>query len=135
MSPLKRTLSIDWKVFALKYDKKETMAFERLSYLLFCAEFGNRIGLFRYKNQIGIETEPFEKDGEFYGFQAKYCNNSISKYKNDIIDSIKKSKYKNKSLNQLWLYVNQEISESTKKTRKSLSIRLKLKSQLKNSVW
>lgn len=48
---------------------QETWAFEQMSYLLFCAEFNNRVGLFRYKNQTGIETEPIEKDGKYYGFQ------------------------------------------------------------------
>ena len=132
MSSLKRTLSIDWKVFALKYDKKETWAFERLSYLLFCAEFDNKIGLFRYKNQIGIETEPIEKDGKFYGSQAKYYTTSISMNKKDIIDSIEKSKSKNKSLNQLWLYVNQKLSESTKKNKKKPKYQFEIEESAKN---
>ncbi|MGR6502009.1 AVAST type 4 anti-phage nuclease Avs4 [Shewanella sp. Koi 1] len=109
---------MNWKIFDLKYDKQETWAFEQMSYLLFCAEFNNRIGLFRYKNQTGIETEPFEKDGKLYGFQAKYYTTSISVNKNDIIDSIKKAKSKNKKLDVLLLYVNQEHSESTYKTKK-----------------
>lgn len=49
---------MNWKVFELKYDKQETSAFESLSYLLFCLEFDNKIGLFRYKNQTGIEYAP-----------------------------------------------------------------------------
>jgi hypothetical protein len=49
---------LNWKVFGLKFDQKESPAFEDLSYLLFCAELDNRIGIFRYKNQAGIETEP-----------------------------------------------------------------------------
>src|SRR5690606_6557855 len=109
---------MNWKVFNLKYDKREAWAFEQLSYLLFCAELGNRIGLFRYKNQTGIETEPIEKEGVFYGFQAKYYTTSISDNKGDIIDSIKKAKSKNSQLNELLLYVNQELSESSKKDKK-----------------
>jgi tRNA A37 threonylcarbamoyladenosine biosynthesis protein TsaE len=109
---------MNWKVFNLKYDNRETWAFEQLSYLLFCVEFGNRIGLFRYKNQTGIETEPIEKEGAFYGFQAKYYTTSISENKEDIIDSIKKAKSKNSQLNELLLYVNQELSESSKKDKK-----------------
>lgn len=109
---------MNWKVFELKYDKRETWAFEQLSYLLFCAELNNRIGLFRYKNQTGIETETIEKDGVLYGFQAKYYTTSISKNKTDIIDSIQKAKSKNNQLNVVYFYVNQEISESTKKDKK-----------------
>ena len=109
---------MNWKSFCLKYDKRETWAFEQMSYLLFCAEFNNRIGLFRYKNQTVTETEPIEKDRKFYGFQAKYYTTSISDNKTDIIDSIKKAKSKNSQLNELFLYINQEPSESTIKSEK-----------------
>lgn len=109
---------MNWKVFGLKYDKRETWAFEQMTYLLFCAEFNNRIGLFRYKNQTGIETEPIEKDGKFYGFQSKYYTTTIAENKDDIIDSIKKAKSKNKQLDELFIYINQELSESTAKDKK-----------------
>jgi len=109
---------MNWKIFGVKYDKRETWAFEQMSYLLFCAEFNNRIGLFRYKNQTGIETEPIENDGKYYGFQSKYYTTSIADNKDDIIDSIKKAKSKNKQLNELLFYINQELSESTKKSKK-----------------
>ena len=52
---------LNWHIFNLKNNNKETTAFEDLAYLLFCAELDNRIGLFRYKNQTGLETEPVEK--------------------------------------------------------------------------
>src|SRR5690554_305223 len=109
---------MNWKNFESKYNNREQWAFEQLSYLLFCAEFNNRIGQFRYKNQTGIETEPIEKDGKFYGFQSKYYTTSISDNKSDIIDSINKAKSKNKQLNVVYLYLNQELSESTKISKK-----------------
>lgn len=109
---------MNWRDFEQKYDKRETWAFEQMSYLLFCAEFNNRIGLFRYKNQAGIETEPIKKDGKYFGFQAKYYTTSISDNKDDLIDSIKKAKTKNKQLNELLFYINQEFSESTIKNKK-----------------
>ena len=104
--------NMNWAIFNLKYENREQWAFEQMSYLLFCAEMNCRIGLFRYKNQTGIETDPIEKDGIYYGFQAKYYSSSISK--NDIIDSIKKAKDKNSQLNTIYLYLNQELSESSK---------------------
>lgn len=109
---------MNWKNFDVKYDKREQWAFEQMSYLLFCAEFNNTIGLFRYKNQTGIETEPIEKDGLIYGFQAKYYTTSISENKPDIINSIQKAKFKNKQVNVIQLYINQELSESTEKDKK-----------------
>ncbi len=122
---------MNWKAFSLKYDKRETWAFEQMSYLLFCAELNNRIGLFRYKNQTGIETEPIEKDGAFYGFQAKYYTTSISDNKADIIDSIKKAKSKNSQLNELLFYVNQELSESTTKSKKKPQYQLDIEKSAK----
>lgn len=104
---------MNWKVFNLKYENREQWAFEQMSYLLFCAEFSNRIGLFRYKNQTGIETEPIRKDDVHYGFQAKYYTTTLSQNKTDIIDSIQKAKTKNSQLNVIYLYLNQELSEST----------------------
>jgi hypothetical protein len=117
---------MNWKIFGLKYDNRETWAFEQMSYLLFCAEFNNRIGLFRYKNQTGIETEPIEKDGKYYGFQSKYYTTSIADNKNDIIDSIKKAKSKNKQLDELLLYINQELSESTTRSKKKPQYQLEI---------
>lgn len=109
---------MNWKNFELKYDKREAWAFEQMSYLLFCAEFNNKIGLFRYKNQTGIETETIEKDGKYFGFQSKYYTNSIADNKNDIIDSIRKAKSKNPQLNELFLYINKELAESTTAKKK-----------------
>ena len=82
---------MNWNIFRVKYDKREMWAFEQMSYLLFCAEFNNSIGLFRYKNQTGIKTEPIEQGGKYYGFQSKFYTNSIANNKKDIIDSIKKA--------------------------------------------
>lgn len=124
---------MNWKAFGLKYDKRETWAFEQMSYLLFCAEFKNRIGLFRYKNQTGIETEPTEKDGKYYGFQSKYYTTSIADNKNDIIDSINKAKSKNKQLDELFLYINQELSESTTKSKKKPQYQLDIEKAAKTS--
>lgn len=109
---------MNWSIFETKYNNEESDAFERMSYLLFCAEFNNRIGLFRYKNQIGIETEPIERDGKYYGFQAKYYSTNISTNKSDIIDSIIKAKKKNSLLSEIYLYVNKELSESKNKNQK-----------------
>ncbi|KAB2858924.1 MAG: ATP-binding protein [Flavobacteriales bacterium] len=122
---------MNWKIFGVKYDKRETWAFELMSYLLFCAEFNNKIGLFRYKNQIGIETEPIEKDGKYYGFQSKYYTTSIADNKDDIIDAIKKAKSKNKQLDELFLYINQELSESTTKSKKKPQYQLDIEKAAK----
>ncbi|MEX0995882.1 MAG: AVAST type 4 anti-phage nuclease Avs4 [Flavobacteriaceae bacterium] len=122
---------MNWKIFDLKFDQREQWAFEQMTYLLFCAEFDNRIGLFRYKNQTGIETEPIEKDGNFYGFQSKYYNTSISQNKDDILDSIQKAKKKNDELSVLYLYLNKELSESSKKNNKKPKYQIEIENGAK----
>lgn len=122
---------MNWKNFELKYDQKEAWAFEQMSYLLFCAEFNNRVGLFRYKNQTGIETEPINKDGKYYGFQSKFFSGSISDNKKDIIDSIQKAKSKNNHLDELHLYINQEFTESTTKSKKKPKYQLDIEDAAK----
>ncbi len=49
---------INWHNFKAKFNEREQKAFERLCYLLFCDEHNKETGIFRYKNQIGVETEP-----------------------------------------------------------------------------
>lgn len=129
---LKETRPMNWNVFRLKYDKREERAFEQMSYLLFCAEHNNRIGLFRYKNQTGIETEPLHKDGKTLGFQSKYYTNSIAANKGDIIDSINKAKAKNENIEELYFYINQEFSESTTRNQKKLKYQQEIETTAKN---
>lgn len=124
---------INWGAFNAKYNKRESWAFEQLCYLLFCAEFNNRIGLFRYKNQTGIETEPIEKNGKYYGFQSKYYTSSIDENKNDIIDSIEKAKSKNPQLDEFYLYLNQEFSESSNKNKKKPQYQIDIENAAQNA--
>ncbi|MCD8433525.1 ATP-binding protein [Tenacibaculum finnmarkense genomovar ulcerans] len=122
---------MNWNIFGIKYDKREQWAFEEMSYLIFCAELSNRIGLFRYKNQTGIETEPLEKDGEHYGFQAKYYTVPLSGKKSEIISSIKKAKRENPKLSKILFYLNKEFSESTKKGQKKSKYHIDIESEAK----
>lgn len=103
---------INWDVFRVKFHGKEREEFEYLSYLLFCYEFNQNIGILQYKNQIGIETEPIEINGKSIGFQAKFYDTSLSTNKKDIIDSIDKAKEKNPNLDVIYLYTNKDLSES-----------------------
>lgn len=105
---------MDWASFTVKYQNREEWAFEQMAYLLFCAEFNNDIGLFRYKNQTGIEAEAFEKDDVLYGFSAKFYEVALKDRKNQIIENITKAKGKNPKLDVIYFYVNKELSESSK---------------------
>ena len=117
---------MNWNKFAIKNENKEQWAFEQMAYLLFCSEFNNNVGLFRYKNQTGIETEPLEKDGVVYGFSAKYYEVSISDRKKEIIEAITKAKSKNSEVDVIYFYINQELSESSLKDRKKASYEVEI---------
>ena len=63
-------MSAFWNNFNTKNESKQN-AFEDLSMFL-CARKLKVKKIDSYKNQPGIETEPFEVNGKKYGFQAKY---------------------------------------------------------------
>lgn len=109
---------INWNIFKAKFQGNESGNFENLAYQLFCSEHGNETGIFRFKNQTGIETEPIVSGGKTVGFQAKYYDTKIAQNKEDIIDSLKKAKRENPRLDTILLYVNKEISENPKKGKK-----------------
>jgi len=111
-------IDINWHNFKAKFNDRETKAFEQLAYMLFCAENNIKIGIFRFKNQTGIETEPITKDGVQVAFQAKYYDTKLSDNKTDIISSLKKAKAENTTLSKILFYVNQEFAESSKRQKK-----------------
>ena len=74
---MKKIIKINWNIFKAKFYDKEQKSFEKLCYLLFCNEFNINTGIFRYKNQAGIETEPIEYDDKLIGFQAKFYETKI----------------------------------------------------------
>ena len=123
---------INWANFKSKFYERERTVFERLAYMLFCYEFNIRIGIFRFKNQTGVETEPIDVDGLKAGFQAKYYDTKLSANKDDIIDSLKKAKSKNPSVNKILIYTNQELSESSKKEKKKPAYLMEIEQAAQN---
>lgn len=119
----------DWNIFKVKFSGQEASAFEQLAYNLFCEKFCIYNGLFRYKNQAGIETEPIEKDNQWIGFQAKFYETKLSENKQDIIASIKKGKKKNPNLNVIYVYVNREFSESSSIATKKPKYRIEIENE------
>lgn len=126
-------IEINWNNFKAKFNGKETQSFENLAYQLFCSEFDINIGIFRFKNQTGIETEPIQTKTDCVGFQAKFYGTKIADNKDDIIDSIKKAKNKNPKLTKIWFYLNQEFSESTKKDKKDPQYKIDIENEAKKN--
>lgn len=117
-------VGLNWNIFRSKFHLRERAAFESLAYMLFCYEHGIKVGIFRFKNQTGIETEPILYQEKLTGFQAKYYETKLSSNKDDIIDSLRKAKSKNPNLQKILLYANQELSESRDKTKKKPAYQL-----------
>ena len=123
---------LNWNNFKAKFNGKEQKSFEWLCYLLFCKEFNVTTGIFKYKNQVGIESEPIEYNGQIIGFQAKFYETKISDNKDDIKDSIIKAKRENNKLNKILFYVNQEFSESSKKNKKEPVYKVEIENYAKS---
>ncbi|MDQ1325806.1 MAG: hypothetical protein QG564_930 [Campylobacterota bacterium] len=62
----------NWDIFRAKFSENPQYNFEWFCYLLFCKEYNKKFGVFRYKNQAAIETNPIEVDNEVIGWQAKF---------------------------------------------------------------
>lgn len=122
---------INWQLFKAKFYGKETSIFENMAYHLFCAEHNIFTGVFRFKNQTGIETEPIDYNNETIGFQAKYYDTKIADNKSNIIDSIKKAKRENLGLDKILFYLNQEFSESKTKGKKDPDYKTEIEKEAK----
>ena len=106
-------MKINWDTFKVKNEDYKK-SFQELSYFLFCRKFNRASeGILAYKNQVGIETEPIQSNGNLIGFQAKWFESEIDE--DNIIKSIEKAKSKNPKLDKIIFYINKEFSESSKK--------------------
>ncbi len=121
--------NINWKEFEIK-NKNYRDSFEDLAYFLFCRRFKRDTGIFRYKNQTGIETEPILVNRKWIGFQAKYFDSEINK--NNLVSSIEKAKSKNPKINKIVFYINKELSESSKKEKKDAELKEEIEKTAKN---
>lgn len=115
-----QNIGVDWNAFDYIFSGKTQAAFEQLAYILFCHEFNQQRGIFRYLNQSGIETDPIEMKDEIIGFQAKYYEaaTSLSSKVKDFNDMVDKSKSNNPELSKIHVYVNKEFKESSTRGKK-----------------
>jgi len=78
----------NWNNFKAKFSENPQSNFEWFCYLLFCKEFKQDKGIFRYKNQSAIETNPVEIGNEVIGWQAKFYDTPLSKHKKEILETL-----------------------------------------------
>lgn len=107
---------INWGQFNAKFNCKQQAIFEWLCYLLFSIENGQYLGIARYQNHAGIETDPIKIGGELVGWQAKFYDSPLSGHKQDFIDSINTAKERHPGLTKIVFYTNKDFGQDKKKT-------------------
>lgn len=109
--------SVDWKAFEYKYSNNPQRVFENLAYCLFCYEFNQKNGIFRYFNQPHIETNPIQVDEQLIGFQAKYYADSVSMSgkEKDLKEAVEGAARSYPGITTLYFYISREFSPSSKK--------------------
>ena len=98
----------NWNVFRTKFSENPQNNFEWFCYLLFCKEYKQEKGIFRYKNQSAIETNTISVGNEIIGWQAKFYDTTLSSNKNKLIETLESAKGNYKGINKLIFYTNQE---------------------------
>jgi hypothetical protein len=129
-----RIVDVNWDNFKAKFSGSKQAAFERFCYILFCKEFAKEIGIFRFRNHAGIETNPIENEGKVIGWQAKFYETRLSdsQNKNDIKHSIDFTKKRHPEVNKIIFYTNQEFGQDAKKTDPQYKIDLESYAKSKN---
>lgn len=107
-----KLIKTDWDIFKAKFSANPQNAFEWMCYLLFCNEFSVKTGIFRYKNQSAIETNPISSNGVNVGWQAKFYDTALSSHKNDIIETITKAKRDYPDINKIIFYTNSQWGQN-----------------------
>lgn len=105
-------IRIDWGIFRAKFSQNPQDTFEWMCYLLFCNEYGTKTGIFRYKNQSAIETNPILVEGVSVGWQAKFYDSSLSDHKNDLLEMLTKARRDYPDLNKIIFYTNSEWGQT-----------------------
>ena len=126
---------VDWKAFEYKFSTDPRPTFEGLAYILFCYEFKQTYGIFRYYNQPYIETQPADTaDGHKVGFQAKYydAGTQMSSKEQDLKDAIKGAKNKYAGIDRIIFYINKEFSASSAKDKDKPKHQLRIEKYGKN---
>ena len=85
-------IKANWDIFKAKFSENPQYNFEWFCYLLFCKEYNKNYGIFRYKNQASIETDPIIINTDIIGWQAKFYEVTLSNKKDEILSTIENAK-------------------------------------------
>ncbi|MGV8026641.1 MAG: AVAST type 4 anti-phage nuclease Avs4 [Anaerolineaceae bacterium] len=110
----------NWDIFKAKFNENPQGNLEWFCYLLFCKQYNRTFGLFRYKNQSAIETDPIYIEDCVIGWQAKFYETTLSSNKDKILSTIQKTKRDYPDITKILFYTNQEWGQSKGKKPKGL---------------
>lgn len=131
-----KLIKTDWDIFKAKFSTNPQDAFEWMCYLLFCNEFRVKTGIFRYKNQSAIETNPVSSNGVNIGWQAKFYEAALSSHKNDLLETLTKAKRDYPDLNKIIFYTNSEWGQNKgKEPQGKIEIETKAKANNLEIEW
>lgn len=110
---------IDWNAFNYIHSGNTRDAFQKLTEQLFCFEFKQPYGVYRYYNQPYIETMPICFGSEVIGFQSKYFDaaSNLSDKKTELMDAITSAHRRYPSITKIVFYINKEPALSTSSER------------------
>jgi len=117
----------NWDIFKAKFNDNPEYSFEYLCYLLFCLEFDKPQGIFRYKNQAGIEWNPIEVDGKTIVAQCKFYTNKMRTYEKDLLKMLEVIKSKYPTPCELKFYTNQDWGQGKKQDDSQAKIEIEKK--------
>ncbi len=118
----------NWDIFKVKFSENPQDSFEWFCYLLFCKEFNKSCGIFRFKNQSAIETNPIKQEKNIIGWQAKFYNSTLSNHKSELMNCIEKAKRDYPRITKLVFYTNQEwVQNKGKKPQGLVEVEKKAK--------
>lgn len=107
---------INWASFKAKFNGKEQPTFQWFCYLLFCEEYKQPLGISRYENHAGIETDPITVGQDVIGWQAKFFDTRLYEHKSDFIAAIDTATTRHPELTKIVFYTNRDFGQDKKKT-------------------
>ncbi len=107
---------VNWNAFNYIHSANTRDAFQQLTEQLFCYEYNQPYGVYRYYNQPYIETMPVQHNDDVVGFQSKYydANTNFSEKEADLKNAIEGAKVKYPSITKICFYINKEAGISPK---------------------
>jgi len=127
----------NWDIFKSKFSDNPQDNFEWMCYLLFCKEFDKPFGIFRYKNQAAVETNPIAVGVDVIGWQAKFYDTTLNSNSSKLIKAMKDAKKNHPEITKFYIYSNRDWGQgrSGGKPQGLINIEKKAKELNLEIIW